>query len=91
ALPSGLKAWDVSEPSQLNEAAFSDVLAEVADIELLLVGTGVNLVPLSEPLLWHLRAAGIRIDVMQTGAAARTFNILLAEKRRVAAALIAVE
>jgi uncharacterized protein len=91
ALPSGLKAWDVSEPSQLNEAAFSDVLAEAADIELLLIGTGVNLVPLREPLLWHLRAAGIRIDVMQTGAAARTFNILLAEKRRVAAALIAVD
>jgi uncharacterized protein len=91
ALPSGLKAWEVREPSQLNEAAFSDVLAEAAEIELLLIGTGVNLAPLREPLLWHLRAAGIRIDVMQTGAAARTYNILLAEKRRVAAALIAVE
>jgi uncharacterized protein len=91
ALPSGLKAWDVSEPSQLNEAAFSDVLAEAAEIELLLIGTGVNLVPLPDALLWHLRSAGFRIDVMQTGAAARTFNILLAEKRRVAAVLIAVE
>jgi len=91
ALPSGLKAWGVTEPSQLNDAAFSDVIAEAADIELLLIGTGVNLVALPEPLLWHLRSAGFRIDVMQTGAAARTYNILLAERRRVAAALIAVE
>jgi uncharacterized protein len=90
-LPSGLKSWDVTEPSQLNEAAFSDVITEADEIELLLIGTGVNLMPLREPLLWHLRSAGFRIDVMQTGAAARTFNILLAEKRRVAAALIAVE
>jgi uncharacterized protein len=90
-LPSGLKSWDVTEPSQLNEVAFSDFIAEADEIELLLIGTGVNLVTLREPLLWHLRAAGFRIDVMQTGAAARTFNILLAEKRRVAAALIAVE
>ncbi len=91
ALPSGLKAWEVSEPLQLDEAAFADVLAEASEIELLLIGTGVNLVPLREPLIWHLRSAGFRIDVMQTGAAARTYNILLAEKRRVAAALIAVE
>ena len=38
----------------------------------------------------RLRAAGLRFDVMQTGAAARTWNVLLAEDRRVAAALIAV-
>ena len=56
----------------------------------LLIGTGRNIVPLPEPLVWRLRDPGMRIDVMQTGAAARTFNILLAENRRVAAALIAV-
>ena len=35
------------------------------------------------------REAGIRLDVMQTGAAARTYNVLLAENRKVGAALTA--
>ncbi len=38
----------------------------------------------------RFREAGIGLDVMQTGAAARTYNILLAENRKVGAALIAV-
>jgi uncharacterized protein len=91
ALPSGIKAWDVAAPAEIDGDAFADVLAEAEDIELLLIGTGLQLVPLAEPVQWRLREAGIRVEVMQTGAAARTFNILLAEKRRVAAALIAVE
>jgi uncharacterized protein len=90
-LPSGIKSWEVAAPAQIDAAAFADIITEAADIELLLIGTGTQLVPLAEPLQWRLREAGIRIEVMQTGAAARTFNILLAEKRRVAAALIAVE
>lgn len=90
ALPSGISKWDVSDASALNEESFVPVLAEAEGIEILLIGTGRNIVPLPEPLLWRLRDPGMRLDVMQTGAAARTFNILLAENRRVAAALIAV-
>jgi len=90
ALPSGISKWDVAGASALDEEAFRPVLAEAEDIEILLIGTGRNIVPLPEPLLWRLRDPGMRLDVMQTGAAARTFNILLAENRRVAAALIAV-
>ncbi len=89
-LPSGISKWDVDDAGALDEAAFAPVLAEAGGIEILLIGTGRNIVPLPEPLLWRLRDPGMRIDVMQTGAAARTFNILLAEDRRVAAALIAV-
>lgn len=89
ALPSGVLAWDVASPHEFDEAAFAPVLAEAADIEVLLIGTGVNLVPLPEALRWRLRDSGMRLDVMQTGAAARTYNILLAENRRVAAALVA--
>jgi uncharacterized protein len=37
-----------------------------------------------------LRAGGIVVDAMDTGAACRTYNVLLAEERRVAAALIAL-
>ena len=72
-------------------AMLAAVLLESAEIELLLVGTGVDVVPLGEALRRRLREAGIRIDVMQTGAAARTYNVLVAENRRVAAALIAVD
>ncbi|MCC5976709.1 MAG: hypothetical protein JJU21_01480 [Salinarimonas sp.] len=90
ALPSGISKWDVDDAGALDEAAFAQVFAEAQEIELLLIGTGRNIVPLPEPLAWRLRDPGMRIDVMQTGAAARTFNILLAEDRRVAAALIAV-
>jgi uncharacterized protein len=90
ALPSGVSKWDVADAAALDEGAFAPVLAEAGEIEILLIGTGRNIVPLPEPLLWRLRDPGMRLDVMQTGAAARTFNILLAENRRVAAALIAV-
>ncbi|MDJ1157122.1 MTH938/NDUFAF3 family protein [Chelatococcus sp. SYSU_G07232] len=90
ALPSGMKAWAATDGRALTRADLADVLAEAAMIELLLVGTGEDLVPLSEPLRWSLREAGIAFEVMPTGAAARTYNVLLAEGRRVAAALIAV-
>ncbi len=89
-LPSGIRAWAVTEPSQLSAEAFDPVLAEAEAIELLLIGTGQDLVPLRPPVRQRLRDAGLGIDVMQTGAAARTYNVLVAENRRVAAALVAV-
>jgi uncharacterized protein len=67
------------------------VLAEAGAVELLLIGVGRDLVRLSEEIVERLRGAGLRIETMQTGAAARTLNVLLNENRRVAAALIAVE
>ena len=90
ALPSGIKAWDPKEGRRLVLDDFAPIFAEGAAIELLLLGTGLDIVPVSEPVRWRFREADIRLDVMQTGAAARTYNILLAENRRVAAALIAV-
>ncbi len=56
----------------------------------MLIGVGVAMVPLDAELKRRLGAAGIRAEPMQTGAAARTYNILLGERRRVAAALLAV-
>jgi uncharacterized protein len=91
ALPSGIKAWRVSGPETLSTSHFWDVIAEAASIELLLVGTGNDLVPLGEALRRKLRETGMSVEVMPTGAAARTYNVLLAENRHVAAALIAVD
>jgi len=58
--------------------------------DLLIVGTGADLAPLPAPLRAKLRAAGVGCETMSTGAAVRTYNMLLDEGRRVAALLIAV-
>jgi uncharacterized protein len=90
ALPSGIRAWDVSEPSQIDERSLAALLDEpLGAVEHLLVGTGTTFVPLVLGLRKTLRARGIVGEPMATGAAARTYNILLGQKRRVAAALIA--
>lgn len=89
-LPSGMHAWPVTSPADFSEASFSRVLAEAALIDLLLIGTGASIQPLPEALRWRLREAGIGVEVMSTASAARTWNVLVAENRRVAAALVAV-
>jgi uncharacterized protein len=92
ALPSGIHAWDVSKPEDLTFEAFARVLAEAKAtpaIEHLLIGTGATMLPLFD-LRDRLRAAGLRAEPMATAAAARTYSILLGEKRRVGAALLAV-
>jgi uncharacterized protein len=90
-LPSGIYGWDMVEGGDIDADSLDRVLAEAGEIEVLLVGTGKGLVPLKRPLREALRAGAISSDPMSTGAAVRTFNILLAENRAVAAALIAVE
>jgi uncharacterized protein len=90
-LPSGIHGWATTQDEPLTIDAFERVIAEAGDIEVLLVGTGDTLRPLPREVRERLKAAGISADPMATGAAVRTFNILLAEERAVAAALIAVE
>jgi uncharacterized protein len=89
-LSAGIRAWPVSAVSELTSAALDPVFAEGDAIELLLLGTGQDIAAIPEAIRLRFREAGIRLDVMQTGAAARTYNILLAENRKVGAALIAV-
>ncbi|TGQ69303.1 hypothetical protein EN829_029270 [Mesorhizobium sp. M00.F.Ca.ET.186.01.1.1] len=90
-LPSGIHGWEPADPSALTVADFEKLLAQADKIEILLVGTGKDLRPLPAPLRAAFKAAGIAADPMATGAAVRTFNVLLAEERAVAAALIAVD
>lgn len=91
ALPSGVYAWDATTPADIDEASLARLLAEApGSIEHVLIGTGFDLVPLRPALQALLRAKKIVAEPMATGAAARTYNILLGERRRVAAALIAV-
>lgn len=90
-LPSGIYAWNATGPDDISAVSFRKVMAEAGEIEILLVGTGRDLVPLSEALRIDFRAAGISADSMATGAAVRTFNVLLSEGRAAAAALLAVD
>ena len=90
-LPSGIYGWQPADPSALTSADFEKVLAEAADIEILLVGTGKDIRRLPAALRDALKGAGIATDAMSTGAAVRTYNVLLAEDRAVAAAFVAVD
>ena len=89
-LPSGIYGWSAETPADIKLANFKRALGE-SELELVLVGTGKDLVPLPASLREALMKKGIRADPMSTGAAARTFNVLLAEGRAVGAALLAVE
>jgi uncharacterized protein len=90
-LPSGIYGWDGPADGSLTELDLTKVFAEADQIENLLIGTGKELVPIAGPLRERLRAAHIIADSMSTGAAVRTYNVVLAEGRAVAAALIAVD
>ncbi len=89
-LPSGIYGWDMAEGDPLTPDDFHRVIEEAADIEVLLVGTGKDIRPLPKDIKAMFRNGSISSDPMSTGAAVRTYNIMLAESRAVAAALIAV-
>lgn len=91
ALPSGVHAIDAAEAAAMDEATLAPLFSEPPGaVELLIFGAGANLRPLGAALLARLRARGIMVEAMATGPAVRTYNMLLDEDRRVAAALIAV-
>jgi len=91
ALPSGIYSWSAVTVTGIDIASLEALFREPPGrIELLLIGTGVDTAPLNASLRQRLAEAGIRPEAMSTGAAARTYSILLGEKRRVAAALLAV-
>ncbi len=90
-LPSGIHGWAVADPGAIDVAGLAPVIAEAAEIEVLLIGTGRDIRPPGAEVRLALAEAGIRFDTMPTGAAARTYNIMLGENRKVAAALVAVE
>ena len=90
-LPSGVYGWEPADPAKLAIEDFARVLAEAEEVRILLVGCGRDLKPLPAELRAAFRDHRISADPMSTGAAVRTYNVLLAEDRAVAAALIAVD
>lgn len=90
-LPSGVWAWPVNDPSAINAEVLAPVIAEADGIALLLIGTGATRWSLPVELMQLFAAHGISAETSRTGQAANTYNMLLEERRRVAAALIAVD
>lgn len=88
ALPSGIRAWPVTDLSAVREADLAALIAERDAIEILIVGSGKKAMLPIGPLADRLHEAGFRPEFMDTPAAARTYNVLLAEDRRVAAILV---
>ncbi len=89
--PNQIVAFAPKSWSDLNLEHLSPITGAEPRVELLLMGCGPSIQPLDPALRRALREAGIGIEFMETGAACRTYNILMAEDRRVAAALIALE
>lgn len=90
-LPSGIWAWEARALADIDAAALADEIAAGEAVSLVLLGTGALLAPAPRALREAFAARGLGVEPMDTGAAARTYNILLAEGRQVAAALLAVD
>jgi uncharacterized protein len=84
-------AWSIDDPSSITIDSLPGALRQGCGISVLLIGTGKTMQPPSSALRAHLRGIGIAAEVMDTGAACRTFNVLLSEDRAVAALLVAID
>ena len=89
-LPDGIWGWDVTNPNQIDEYSLARVFKAANSIDTLVVGTGTDVWIAPKHLREALRAVRVVLDPMLTGPAIRTYNIMMGERRRVAAALIAV-
>lgn len=87
--PSQTTLWnDVENFSDLSIESFDSLIAQADEIDVLLVGTGATMQFMDPKLRQQLSAKGLPIDVMDTGAACRTYNVLMAEGRRVVCAML---
>lgn len=91
ATPAGIRIWPVSTFADLTLESLQPVLDEAGEIDFLLIGTGKDIAFIPNAWRERFREVGVTIEGMATGAAARTYNVLVGEDRRVAAALIAVD
>jgi uncharacterized protein len=89
-LPDGIWAWPVDGIAALTEAALSPVFDRSSDLDFFVIGTGAEPWVMPEPWRQRFRQAHVSADTMTTGAAVRTYNVMLMESRRVGAGLIAV-
>ena len=89
-LPDAIWAWPVTRPEEIDEYSLARVFAAANAIDTLIVGTGTEVWLPPTRFATPCARCSVVLDAMQTGPAIRTYNIMMGERRRVAAALIAV-
>jgi uncharacterized protein len=89
-LPNRTLAWAVTDFAEIDPAGLEPILSQDPPVDVLLLGCGPAMQLPSPELRVALRERGVVLEPMDTGAACRTFNVLLTEGRRAAAALIAL-
>ncbi len=89
-LPETTLSWPASEIANLSDEAVAFLIEHAKGVDICLIGCGANAVPFLPDLRKRLKEAGVHADLMETGAACRTYNVLVAEGRSIAAALIAI-
>lgn len=89
-LPDATLPWACADMASLDAAVLADLLPTDPAIEVLIIGCGLSMVPLSESFRSTMRQRGISVDSMDSGAACRTFNVLASEERLVAVVLFAI-
>jgi uncharacterized protein len=90
-LPDGVWAWSAAAPADITADSLALVFERADNLDFFLVGTGTEAWVMPPPLRARFRDAHISVDVMTTGPAVRTYNVMLMENRRVGAALIAID
>ncbi len=88
--PDGIWAWPLNSAAELSASALEAAFDRAGALDFFLIGAGRDPWVLPERLSSRFRDLSLAVDSMPTGAAVRTYNIMLAENRRVGAGLIAV-
>lgn len=89
--PDRVEAWSAPESvAELTPDHFAEILSGNTDVELVLLGCGEKMDLPPKPLKQAFRDKGIAVEPMDTGAACRTYNVLLADGRKLAAALMPI-
>ncbi len=85
--PDNTLIWKIGAIKSINSLQYDDfqsVLDIIADLDVVLLGGGARMEFIAPDLRKQLKEGGVSVDVMDTGAACRTYNVLMAEGRRVA-------
>jgi uncharacterized protein len=88
--PDGIWAWPVTQVRELTPDLLQPAFDRAGQLDFFLLGGGRDPFALPAPLRARFNEVSLSVDAMPTGAAVRTWNILLGEGRRVGAGLIAV-
>ncbi len=89
ALPSGMRAWGITV--QLVPDNFTQLLKERDNIDFVLIGTGSDMLRLPRDVVAYLAEHHLNAECMSTSSAVHSYNVMLAEGRRIAAGFVAVE